>query len=80
MSYLPRCPPVKYSENKNISNSSTNNLGSLGTTVSIYSKLIQQNIGKKGASKLNFANLALDPFGGYSGISGGSNSPLKNKF
>lgn len=79
-SYLPICPPVKYSGNKNITNYSTNNPASLGTKVSIYSKLIQASVGKKGGSTMYFGNLSLDAFGKVQGTSGGSSSPIKNTF
>lgn len=79
MPYLPRCPPVQYSENKNIVNTS-NNQSSLGTKKSIYSNLIQQNIGKKGSSKINFSNLKLNAFGYVEGTPGGINGPIRNTF
>ncbi len=78
--YLPICPPVKYAPNKNISNYSSNNPASLGTKVSIYSKIIQASVGKKGGMKMYFANLSLDAFGKYNGISGGSINPIRNTF
>jgi len=79
-SYLPICPPVKYSGNKNITNYSTNQPASLGTKVSIYSKIIQASVGKKGGMKMYFANLSLDAFGNVQGTVGGTNGPLKNTF
>lgn len=80
MSYLPTCPPIKYSPNKNLTNYSFNNPGSLETKKSIYSNIIQQHIGKKGFSKLNFAKLNINPFGRTSGSNGGSNTFIKNTF
>jgi hypothetical protein len=75
-SYLPICPPVKYSVNKNIKNYSTNNPASLGTKVAIYSNILQTAVGKK----MYFGNLTLDAFGKVQGTSGGSSSPIKNTF
>jgi hypothetical protein len=75
-SYLPICPPVKYSPNKNISNFSTNQVASLGTKVSIYSRKIQTPVGKK----LNLVNLSIDAFGTVQGTPGGSKNVIKNTF
>jgi hypothetical protein len=57
--YLPVCPPVIYSENKNIKNYTTNNPSSLGTKPLIYSNILQYPKGKK----MYYANLSLDAFG-----------------
>jgi hypothetical protein len=76
MPYLPICPPVKYSPNKNISNFSSNQVASLGTKVSIYSRKIQTPVGKK----LNLVNLSIDAFGTVQGTPGGSKKVIKNTF
>jgi hypothetical protein len=75
-SYLPVCPPVKYSENKNISNFSTNQPASLGTKVSIYSRNLQNPVGKK----MHFVTLAIDAFGSIQGTPGGSKNIIRNTF
>jgi hypothetical protein len=76
MSFLPNCPPVIYSNNKNITNYRTNNPGSLGTTVSIYSNKLKYPVGKK----MYFANLSLNAYGTVQGTNGGSKKSIKNTF
>ena len=45
----------------------------------LYSKILQQNLGKKSSNKINFAKLNINPFGFVNGMPG-IKAPLKNIF
>lgn len=63
----PSCCPVVNSNNKKIPKSL------------LYSKLLQQNLGKRSSNKINFANLNINPFGSVNGMAG-IKTPIRNVF